>query len=394
MKHEIIYERGDLFDVNMIVMISIRIKGTPSEAEIADAFSNAVGVNEILLSKVVIENDGRAFYVDNDSPKSFIRKADDELDTIRKREERIRFKVDEGEFIRAYYETENDETTIMFLMHHLAGDGMSLQYFIEDFMTFLSGGTKEFKEIRTAETKDNLDPISRGIIKHYNRKWRDRVFSFDDMEKAYEFYWKDKTTIIDTQVIEKEEMDEILAECHKAGVRFTSYFTAKLIKDEKGMMDVGYAMDYRHDKNRSMGNQASGLSVRYKYSPSKSIMDNAGAIQKMFDKKIEDHKKGSYILNFVAGFKPTIHDAVNLEHAGTFHDKVSYSLAKLMGYVVKTKDYSITNLTVADIPLHYGNYEITEMTFAGPVVSYGKRIFSVITCNGKTVITEHVRKAL
>ena len=35
---------------------------------------------------------------------------------------------------------------------------------------------------------------------------------------------------------------------------------------------------------------------------------------------------------------------------------------------------------------------IKNMMFAAPVVSYGKRIISVITCNGRTVITRHVMK--
>lgn len=63
-----------------------------------------------------------------------------------------------------------------------------------------------------------------------------------------------------------------------------------------------------------------------------------------------------------------------------------------MGYVGKTKDYSITNLTVADIPVKYGDCEIKSMMFAGPVVSYGKTIIGVVTCNGKIVITRHERK--
>ena len=393
MKHEIIYERGDLFDVNMIVVIKIDILGEASKEKFGSAFDKAVRTNEILLSRIVIEDDGRAFYVDNDSPGSSIRFESEDFDLIRRREEKIRFKVEEGEFIRAFARQAEGNTSILFLMHHLAGDGMSLQYFIEDFMTFLSGESKGFKSIQTAQTKENLDAVSKGIIKYYNKKWNGKVFSFEDMDKAYETYWKNRTTDLDIYVIEKDEMKKILESCHSAKVKYTAFLTAELIKDEKSKMDIGYAMDYRPDGNRSMGNQASGFSVKYKYDPSKSIMDNAKAIQKKIDKKIEAHKKGSYILSFVAGFNPTIHDAVNLEHAGIYHDKISYSLAKLMGYVGRTKDYSITNLTVADIPLKYGEYEIKEMMFAGPVVSYGKRIISVITCNDKTVITRHIRKS-
>ncbi len=391
MKHEIIYERSELFDVNMVITIIIDMEGKSSEAELREAFQKAVEVNEILLSKIVIENDGRAFYVENNLPKSSIRVVYEELDLIRQKEERIRFKTEEGEFIRAFVKEDASGSSILFLMNHMAGDGMSLTYFIEDFMTFLSGESKVYKRIRTVETKNNLDLISRGIIKYYNRRWEDKIFTFEDMQKAYEDYWKNRTTVIEAEIIEKNEMDTILEECHKTGVKFTSYLTARLIKDEPTKIDIGYAMDYRHDKNRSMGNQASGFSIRYKYNPTKSVFQNAKKIQKKLNKRIKEQENGSYILSFVAGLKPTLHDAVNLEHTGNFHNKVSYSLAKLMGYVGKTRDYSITNLMVVTIPTKYGKYEITRMLFAGPVVSYGKRIISVVTCNGKTVITRHER---
>lgn len=392
MKHEIIYERGDLFDVNMVITFQVDIAGTPSECEWKEAFFKAVSVNEILLSRVQIEKDGRAFYVENETPKSRIRRAEEEFEEIRQREERIRFRIEEGEYIRAFVKEKQGGISVLFLMHHMAGDGKSLTFFIEDFMTFLSGASTPFKKLRTAETKENLDVISRGIIRWYNRRWKEKIFEFEDLDAAYEAYWKDRTTRMDSKVIEKEEMERILAQCKSAGIRFTAYLTAALIKDEKKWMDVGYATDYRRDKNRCMGNQASGISIRYKYDPSKSILENAKGIQKKLDRKLKDQEKGSYVLSFVSGFKPTLTDAVNLEHTGTFHNPVSYSLARLMGYVGKTKDYSITNLTVADVPVRYGEYEITQMLFAGPVVSYGKRIISVVTCNGKTVITRHIRE--
>ena len=394
MKHEIIYERGELFDVNMIIIFRIDLMGIPSESEVKAAFDKAVHTNEILMSRIVIEETGRAFYVDNESPFSSVTFTEEDLDLVREREEKIRFKVEEGEYIRAFVKQNKEDTSILFLMHHIAGDGMSLQYFVGDFMTCLSGKEAGFKKIRTAETKENLDAISKCIIRYYNKKWNNKVFSFEDMDKAYEAYWKNHKTVISTEVTEKEKMSKILEKCHEAGVKYTAYLTSELIKNEKSPMDIGYAMDYRLDGNRSMGNQASGFSVRYKYDPSKSVMENARTIQRKIDKKVKEHKKGSYILSFVAGFRPTLNDAVDLEHAGTYHDKVSYSLAKLMGYVGKTKDYSITNLTSTVIPLKYDKYEITGMMFTGPVVSYGQKIISVLTCNGKTVITTHERVSI
>lgn len=392
MIHEIYYERDELFDVNMIITFKINITGRPTFEKIESAFNKTIGINEILLTKVNLEPDGRAFYSDNDEFGSWIRHVDEDFENIRQREEKKRFLIEKGEYLRVFVRENSSDTSILFMMHHLAGDGKSLQYFIEDFMTFLSGGTKEYKKIRTVETKENIDAISRSIVRYHNKKWSGKVFDFDVLDQAYQTYWSNKTSVIETKTIEKKELKDILNNCHEAGIKFTAYLTATLISEEKNKMHIGYAVDYRHDNNRSMGNQASGISIKYKYVPSISLMENARRIQNKLDKKLKEHEKGSYVLSFVGGINPTLRDAVNLEHVGYFHNKVSYRLAKIMGYVGKIEDYSITNLTVADIPVKYGEYEIKNMMFAAPVVSYGKRIISVITCNGRTVITRHKMK--
>jgi len=391
MNHELHYERDELFDVNMVITLRIEITGSPSFNELKEAFIKAININEILLTRVSLNSDGKAAYTDNETPKSWIQLTNEDLESVRQREEKKRFLIEDGEYLRVFVKRNGNDTSVLFLMHHLGGDGKSLVYFVEDFMTFLSGGVKEFKEIRTTETEKNLDKISEGLVRYYNKKWNGQVFSFNDLNQAYETYWKTRTSVIETEIIEKEEMQKILGECHNAGVKYTAYLTAKLISGSRKKMSIGYAVDYRHDGNRSMGNQVSGLSVKHKYNPSKSLLENAKIIQHKLDKKLAKHQKGSYVLSFVGDMNPTLRDAVNLEHAGYYHSKVSYNMAKLMGYVGKTKDYSITNLTVADIPVKYGEYEIKQMMFAGPVVSYGKRIISVITCNGKTVITKHER---
>ena len=126
---EIRTERADLFDVNMIIVMRIRIEGTLQDPKAA--FDKAVANNQVLNAKVVIRDDGRAFYEENDTPRSFIATTTEDLDRVRQKQEKIRFKLEEGEFIRAYI----NGSEILFLMHHLGGDGKSLAYFIEDFLT-------------------------------------------------------------------------------------------------------------------------------------------------------------------------------------------------------------------------------------------------------------------
>ncbi|MCQ2505073.1 MAG: hypothetical protein MJ103_07560 [Saccharofermentans sp.] len=394
MRHELFYERDELFDVNMVITISIDVEGTVTEDEAESAFRNAIAANEILNTKIVLDSNGNAFYEENLTPRSSLYKADGDLDVIRINEERRRFKVEEGEYIRAFVKENDAGASILFLMHHLGGDGKSLLYFIEDFMRFLSGAECDFKIMRRTENRAKLDAVSSAVAEYYNKRWCGKIFTFDDLDKSFESYWSRRISTIETEVIDEDEMAFIMTKCHEAGVKFTAFLTARLISDRKGIMDIGYAVDYRHDKNRSMGNQVSGISIKYRYNSAKSLMENARRIQRKLDSKLQAHSKGSYVLSFVSRLNPTLRDAVSMEHSGYFHDKVSYRLAKLMGYVGKIKDYSITNLKVADIPVRYGRYEIKQMMFAGPVVSYGQNLISVVTCNGKTVISRHTRKEI
>ena len=51
-------EHGDLFDVNMMIAMQIKVYGKAGEAELTEAFRAAVEAFEILNCKVVIDQKG------------------------------------------------------------------------------------------------------------------------------------------------------------------------------------------------------------------------------------------------------------------------------------------------------------------------------------------------
>lgn len=55
-------ERGDLFDVNMMIAMQVKVRGKATETELTEAFRAAVEAFEILNCKVVIDDKGGAFY--------------------------------------------------------------------------------------------------------------------------------------------------------------------------------------------------------------------------------------------------------------------------------------------------------------------------------------------
>ena len=173
MRARIETERVDLFDVNMMITMNVRIdREVPLDA-LRAAFEKACRVHEVLNSKIVIEQSGEAFYVDNAAlQNSFAETTLSLADLIRENEKR-RFRLEDGEFLRGFQSPDG----LVFMMHHLGGDGKSLLYFIETFMRCLAGEECAQVPFRNL-TLENLPEKSRlpffyeSLIKSWNRKWQ------------------------------------------------------------------------------------------------------------------------------------------------------------------------------------------------------------------------------
>lgn len=382
MRYIIETERADLFDVNIIITMKILLEKEVPFDKLNEAFQKACKVHEVLNSKVVIEPSGKAFYIDNAAPQNSFAKTDLSLCDLINDNEKKRFRIENGEFIRGFLSPEG----IVFMMHHLGGDGKSVVYFIETFMKCLSGMECALVPFRNL-TLDNMPEQSKLpllynlLIKSWNRKWQKakHTFSFMDMDNAYTEFWKKNKTKVEIKRYEKDDLKLLLDSAKNAGVSLTAYIITDLIKDMDYKADVGLAVDGRTDKNRSMGNQATGISIQYKYNSGLSFEDNARIVHNLMKKKLSNDKYRYFVLQFMGKLDPSLADSLNLERAGSFSSKVSSKVAEIMGYGKKVKDLSITNLTRADIPLEYGEYKIKEMIFVPPVISYGKNIIGIVT---------------
>ena len=402
-------ERGDLFDVNMMIAMKATVEGTEqlAFADFQKSFREAVSAYEILNCRLLIKQDGSCFYescAESGCSPQTISAVSLPFEELLQQQEKIRFKLEDGEFLRCFVgEPCNGSRDFVFLMHHLGGDGKSLCYFIETFLNCLcgSGKTPEYQPVKllTKETlpeKAALPFVAKLLAGRYNKMWLKecgrQAFSFQDMQKAYDSFWKNRRTSISVQYEDSAALQQQLSECRQHGIGYTSYAVAKLLKAESSKKSVGLAVDARLDGNRTMSNQATGISVDYAYDKRKTPVENAACIDKLMKAKLCKPVLKYFILQFMAAFSPALVDTVNLEFAGFFHSKTSAKLAKLLGYGTTTKDYSITNLTKLDIPTEYSgsiSLKIEDFVFVPPVVSYGKNIIGMVTANGRLNIAVH-----
>lgn len=395
MRYRIETERVDLFDVNIVITMCVRLRADVPFDKLKSAFDTACSCHEVLCSRIVIEPDGEAYYVDSgkrENCNSFSR-TDHSLEELIYINERCRFRIEEGEFIRGFASKDG----IVLMMHHLGGDGKSFLYFIETFMKCLNGEACESVPFRSLDLKNlpddsKLPCLYKVLTKHWNKRWsrEKRIFTFEDMDKAYAKYWKEVKTGITITRYERNEWNGLLESAREIGVSMTALLIADMIKDSNGRTDIGLAVDGRTDGNRSMGNQATGISVEYRYNPKISFEDNARNVHALMNKKLSDNRYRYFVLRFMGALDPALKDALNLEHAGVFRGRISSYLAQLLGYGTKVRDISITNLTRADIPLRYGDYEIGELIFIPPVVSYAKNVYGIVTAGDLMYLTRHI----
>ncbi len=395
MRYKIETERENLFDVNMMIAMRVRLKTAVQFNMCKRAFDCAVGCHEILNSRVVIEENGDAFYVDCDSPKSSFTQSELSFEELINLNEKIRFRIENGEYIRGYYSSDG----IVFLMHHLGGDGKSLLFFIETFMKILSGGSVAkvpFGRLAVSDlpADSKLPYFYELFIKSWNRKWSKvrRVFSFEDMDRAFNDFWKTHETQTTINLFDKDALDKMKKESKDAGCSLTSYLIADILRNMPFSADVGLAVDGRIDDSRLMGNYATGIHVKYRFDQKRSIGENAAKFNELMRPKLNDPRVRYSVLHIVGRMDPTLIDTLSLESSGCYHSKLTARFREIMSYGKKKRDLSITNLMKDVIPNKFGEYEIEDIAFVPPVVSYGKNLYGIITVGDRMIFTHHTYK--
>ena len=134
------------------------------------------------------------------------------------------------------------------------------------------------------------------------------------------------------------------------------------------------------EENEGMSNQTSGIAVNYRYDKRKPFEENLRILHKRIYKKLSHNNTKYFVLLFVASLCPSLVDSVLLQTHGCYADSLSEKLAEIMGYTDKnSRDIGVTNLGVIDIPADSGNFEVEDLLFIPPKISYAKEVAGVST---------------
>lgn len=349
------------------------------------------------MSKIALSPDGEAAYEKMPVSGCRVEITHSDWKSLVRENEKKPFSIRTGELMRVFLRPLQDRTTVAVIAHHLAGDGKSIAYFIERALEIYAGKAAQYRPLHlitdhTFPEKSRLTRWMRWWVSAYNRRFTKsgRIFDWNDYDELHKTYWRGRQSVILTGVISRGQTEKIHAKAREAGVSVNSFLVTSFLRVDPALHAVGMAVDARMDGNRTMSNQASGITVDYTYDGRLSFEANARNVHKRIYRKLNSPVSRYFILRFMPLFTPSLLDSLSMLTYGLYENPVSKKLADVMGYTAAhSTSFGVTNLTRLDIAETYRDCRIENLYFIPPVVSYSRQTIGIATMENGMTMTSH-----
>lgn len=388
-------ERFFLFDPSIYMNVIFTIDGLVPVEKIREAIEKTYTQNQTTMSKAVLDEKGNLYLEEMGRTGCHTYIDNRDWQEIRREQERIPFRINEGEFLRAFITPRENCTDVYLMAHHMMADGSGLLILVDDIMKNLAGFEVAYKPTEVMQRKDvirkgDLPLKTRIMLRLLNWSWakEKRIFTWEDYFQIHETYWKDKSTYFEMTTIEDGELKALKQECKELGITVNSYLVAKIMKNYPDDHILGVPVSLRGNSN-SISNMITSLMLEYQYDTDKSLAENALRAHQIIREGLDSEPMRYHIPQFVAILDPTLMDAAVAHYVLGFDNEAARKASYIIGYTSKLgTDVGITNLGVLDVRNQYGDYRITNMIGIPPHVSATRRVVSVYTYNGKMTITD------
>lgn len=387
MKKYITSERPNLFEPNAYISMVVKIEGNIAAEKLSEAVHAAYASNESTMSKVVLEENGNAYYEGLSESGCKIIIDNRRWEEIINHSEKQAFNIKDGELVRTFIITENDSLTLLVHAHHLVGDGKSILILLNDILNLLNGKRLDFKPMVLIDNnylnkRAKLTIGARMLVNSVNRKWKNIAFGWDDYYAVHEKYHSSHSSDF---VIKTYSVNELKKRCVN-GTTINSLLITEMLKSSPEIKVIGIPVSIRQN-DKSISNQTSGIAVKYRYNKNRSFDENLAKLHNRIYKRLNNNNARYFVLLFVASLCPSLVDSVLLQTHGCYTDGLSVKMAEIMGYTDKnTRDIGVTNLGIIDIPTDYNSFKVIDIIFIPPKISYSKKIVGISTYGDRLTV--------
>lgn len=392
-KKELCTERLHLFAPNIYIGIKGEIRGITEIADLEKAIERIISKVEVLHQRIVLDDSGKAYY-EPCKPRKSIFHTQKDFTTVVNITTKKGMDIWNGELIHFYIREEKDTVELMIVAHHLVGDGQSILLLLELILKELNRQKIDVKPLVVLKPKDfpkasEMFPFERRYLTHLNQKWMKKrdIYSMQDCKKIHQAYIGRNSCEIYEATVEKEDLDYILQQAKRIGVTVNTFITTVAIKTYEKKAVTGMAVSIRNQRDKSICNAASGLSITYQYDKNKTFAANARKIEKRIKDFLGRPYRKYFALRFQSMMNGSFLDGAAMYKYLDVKEKKLSKLAALMNYDDHPRDLGITNLTRANISSLYGKYRLDHISFVAPVVPYSERIIGVVTFGDEMSLT-------
>ena len=390
---EIKVERTHLFAPNISVVIKVEISGNPSDMEIETAIKKSAENSEALCQRIVIAQDGRAYF-EKAEPFINIISTQQKWTDIAAELPKTPFRIFDGELVRFFIIRRQDKLELMVAGHHLIADGLGYAYLLERILCTINGQQMEHLPFQTVSVggfpqKSKMRLVVRSYLQMLNRRWlrHKEVFSVSDYERLTAGYAQQYRGNVFEDRLSPIEVERLKVFAKESGVTVNSVLAVAFLKAYNKTALVGMPVSIREQGNRMVNNQASGLSITYQYDSSVSFSVNCQKVHMLIYDFLQNDSRKYFALRFSDMFDGSLLDSVCMGKYLDYQNPVTEKMMELMNYNDHPRDLGITNLTNVSIPARYGKYEISNLGFVAPVVPYGVRVIAIATFENEMSIT-------
>lgn len=398
MNNRIQKERIYLFSPTANICVIAGFNRRIEKPELEQAILTAVNHQEILCSRVVVNEDGSAFFEPNESREPVILEeyGSDWKDTAAEQEQ-VPFHLGKGETIRFFFSQKENGTEFLIISHHIIGDGKSMMIFMDGLMKVLNGEPISFRPLQLMSENDvpkhpQLNPLMRIILNRTNSKWSKsgKTFSLDAYEPMFAGYQeKHKTTTL-VHTFGEDQLGRLLQAAHENKISLNSMLAAAFAATDSENSGIGIAADMRPEGFQGMGNYATCVSIRPAYDTAKNFLQNAVDIHGAIEAELKNAKNRYFLYEFMNAVPPTLIDSMYFSMAGAYTNPITESFRKMCGYVAQPTGASLTNLTTIKLTENSEpKYRLQSLFFVPPYIPNVSRVIGASTYRGNLTLTSH-----
>lgn len=373
------------------ILMQVTFAAPVAAQALAAAIDRAAARQAVLCSRVKQLPDGAAVFEPCAPVSARVQLAlpGESLCTAMHEEMRTPFDVEHGAWMRHRLWQQQTGSVWLLAAHHMAGDGLSMLYFIRDVQCALDDPSLQWQQepfclCTPAAMRGRLPLPLRTGVRVLNRAWArgKKVFTPIDRARVTQAYWGDRVLAMECETVEPAALVRMLAACRQHNVTLTAAFLAAAVRTIGGTVDAGLAVNIRPDGLEGLANWATGISVQYA-AQGKDFWQAAQEIFALMQQKLQNENKRNFLLQFLQALSPTLIDAAYYSAFDGLPDKTARTMSSMFGYSGNPKGCSVTNLMRAP----FAGKGIRALAFYPPMVPNAKLLFGLVTLDGSLAVT-------